>query len=961
MGAQRKELHARLRGLRERAEAARREANRPHSQQALERAVQLSGLPKAERFVGKRASDWAPKTFERFKMPQSDNDDVVLALVTVWSQWAGEKGDERWWRNQLTRAREEQPLTVGADLVPTTHGSQVTNLSPDVPSLLPDPPTVFTGREQEVHRLLVALAPKSASIRQVDSPTVSPSENPAGGGVVVSAVAGMAGVGKTALALTVAQRAWAQGWFTNALYVDLRGYDLAPVTADQALEVLLRQLGAEPERIPPTVDERAGMYRSLLQSFIVQGRAVLVVADNVSRADQVLPLIPASGPHRLLTTSRHTLPTLISVGVASVELGTLSPDGAVALVCEVLNRTDATDRRVVAEPQAVVELTRLCGYLPLALHITAALLAMDPYQQIADLTTQLAGASSRLDHLNDGERAVRTSLDLSHRHLSPEQADLLALLSLNPGPDFGLEAASVLAGTPADRTRSTLRELTRAHLLDHTDGRWSMHDLVRDYATEKTQAAPSSGECARSGTDEWEQNRNEQDARHSRQHPWLSAFRKSGGPADTRVPAAHPQVLAPPYYQALGRLLNHYRVTAHYAAGRPSLRSRRVFSRADGLSWLDSERANLVAAVKRARNAGFLETAINLALTLDDYLDQQRRFDDWVTVTVIARDAAHETGDKDAEARAWGNLGNAFRQSRRADDAVVACERARDLFQQLNERHYEAQASTALGHALQEAGRVDEAIATYENARVLYQQMGHKRGEADVGDGLGKAFTQTGRIEDAISTLEHARDVYQQLRDPQGLAIAWDSLGRALQKAGRSEEAITAHQTARDLNQQLNDRHGEASSWRLLGTALQHTGRFEEAITAHQTARDLFQHTNDLLIAAATEGSLANALQAAQRFNEAITALERARGLFRQLNERHGEAMSWEHQGLLLQKAGRIDEAITALERACDLYRQLPNRQAEETSLNRLADALQKAGRLDEAALARSPRHPHSP
>ncbi|WP_158689442.1 tetratricopeptide repeat protein [Streptomyces viridosporus] len=701
------------------------------------------------------------------------------------------------------------------------------------------------------------------------------------------------------------------------------------------------------------MEERAGLYRSLLQGFTSQGRAVLVVADNVSRADQVLPLVPVLGRHRLLTTSRHTLPTLISAGVTTLDLATLLPEGAVGLVREVLHRVDPAGRRVAAEPQAVAELVRLCGYLPLALHITAALLAMDPYQQIADLAAQLAGASSRLEHLDDGERAVRTSLDLSYRHLTPEQAELLALLALNPGPDFGLEAASVLAGAPADHVRPTLRELTRAHLLDHASSRWSMHDLVRDYAAEKTQAAPSSGERTSSGTGEWGQSRSEQDARRSHQRPWLSAFRKLGGPADTRATPADPQGLAPLYHQALGRLLNHYRVTAHYAAGRPSLLPRRIFSRSDGLAWLDSERANLVAAVKRARAAGFLKIAIDLPLILDDYLDQQRHFDDWITITAISRDAAHETGDKSAEACAWGNLGNAFRQSRRAEEAVAACERARELFQQLNERHYEAQACTNLGHALQEAGRVNEAITIYEDARALYQQLGFKRGEADVWDGLGKAFTRLGRIEDAIPALEHALDLYQQLHDLQGEAITWNSLGKALRIAERSEEAITAHQTARDLNQQFDNRHGEAASWQLLGQAFQDVGHFEEAIAAHQTARDLYQHTNDMIMAATSEGSLANALQATQRFNEAITALERARGLFRQRNERRGEAMSWEHQGIILQETGRIDEAITALERACALYRQLPDRQRERRSWNRLADALQEAGRLDEGVLAR--------
>jgi hypothetical protein len=246
----------------------------------------------------------------------------------------------------------------------------------------------------------------------------------------------------------------------------------------------------EPGHIPP--QERAGLYRSLLHDLARQGRALLVVADNAHHSDQVLPLLPASGRHRLLATSRHTLPALISAGARRVDLSTLAPEAAVALMREVLYRAEPGDLRVEAEPQAAAELARLCGYLPLALHIAAARLAMDPGQPVADLAAQLAKARSRLDCLDDGERAVRASFDLTYRRLSSEQAELLCLLSLNPGPDIGLEAAAVLADRPAEHVQAVLRELVCAHLVDHVRSRWSLHDLVRDYAAEKTRPAPRS-------------------------------------------------------------------------------------------------------------------------------------------------------------------------------------------------------------------------------------------------------------------------------------------------------------------------------------------------------------------------------------------------------------------------------------------------------------------------------------
>lgn len=115
MGTQVRELHARLRGLRERAEVARKVVNKPCSQVVLERDVRSCSLRGAEGFTGKRASDWAPKDVERFKVPGEDSDDAVVALVTVWSRWSGEGVDERVWRRQLRLARGERERERAAD------------------------------------------------------------------------------------------------------------------------------------------------------------------------------------------------------------------------------------------------------------------------------------------------------------------------------------------------------------------------------------------------------------------------------------------------------------------------------------------------------------------------------------------------------------------------------------------------------------------------------------------------------------------------------------------------------------------------------------------------------------------------------------------------------------------------------------------------------------------------------
>ncbi|MFC9382260.1 regulator, partial [Streptomyces sp. NPDC057020] len=288
-------------------------------------------------------------------------------------------------------------------------------------------------------------------------------------------------MGKTALALTAGHAAIEAGYFDGSVFIDLHGYDESPVQGGQALEAFLRALGVAYDAVPEAVEERAALYRTELAALASQGRRLLIVADNALSVDQVRLLLPGNGAHRLLVTSRHTLATL---NARLLDLGVLGPQAAVALLRHALLTANPTDRRVTKADTALEELASLCGHLPLALHISAALLILEPCQTITELNAELTTAQSRLSFLDDGERAVRASFGLSYRRLPPDYAALFRLLALNPGPDIGLGAAAVLADLPLPTVRIVLRSLVQAHLLVCLNQRWSMHDLVRDYASE---------------------------------------------------------------------------------------------------------------------------------------------------------------------------------------------------------------------------------------------------------------------------------------------------------------------------------------------------------------------------------------------------------------------------------------------------------------------------------------------
>ncbi|MFJ5775376.1 ATP-binding protein [Streptomyces sp. NPDC093094] len=328
---------------------------------------------------------------------------------------------------------------------------------------------VFVGRDHEVESVLGVLDPRHEASAMV----------------VVSAVAGLAGIGKTALARVSAAEAVARGWFPGgAVFVDLNGYALQPeqrVRPHQMYGPLLHALdeGAA-DRVAPR--HQAVQYHRLLDSLAAERRGVLLVLDNASTTAQIADLLPRSRRHRVIVTSRHTLTVR---GSRTLDLRTLAGRDSLTLVRRQLEQLSAWDARLHDDHEGLARLCDLCGHLPLALHIATALLAGAPGLAPAELAEELARAHSRLDLLDDGERAVRAAFELSYHRLADDQARLFRLLPLNPGPHFGIESAAELIGSQTHRTRLLLHELARAHMIEHVGaGAWRQHDLIRDYAIE---------------------------------------------------------------------------------------------------------------------------------------------------------------------------------------------------------------------------------------------------------------------------------------------------------------------------------------------------------------------------------------------------------------------------------------------------------------------------------------------
>ncbi|CAL9563264.1 Regulatory protein AfsR [Streptomyces sp. enrichment culture] len=605
----------------------------------------------------------------------------------------------------------------------------------------------------------------------------------------------MGGIGKTALAVEAAHRARAQGWFPGGfLFVDLRGYDENPVTADQGVLALLDAMGVRGADLPPTPARQYDMYRTLLAE---RRDRTLLILDNASDPSQYLPLLPGTDEHRVLITSRAR-PDVPSVRV--VDLETLDPEESAALVARALHEADERDDRATREPEALGDLAALCGHLPLALQIAAAMLRRRRQRAIASLVAEIRRAGDPTAVLDKGSSgtdlygrslALRPVLETSYHRLPPNQARLLRLLCLAPGAETGTEAVAALAGLDVDAALSLLEDLAATHLVtpvrDEESAarvlRWRLHDLVRAFGVGvlgQDEVLREEGEAAR-------------ERLLTFYHRWADA-------ADDRLRWL-PGMAEP----------------------------ERFVDRWQALAWLDGERAGLVAAALWAREERFAPTALRLSECLAMYLDWRRYFDDKIVVCRAAREAAHRLGDRRYEAVASDYLGIALRETGRSEEAIDAHTHARDLLQAAGNSPLEAIAWNNLGTALQSAGRTKEAIDAHTHASDLFRAAGDSAREAIAWNNLGTALRSAGRPEAAIEALVLARELHRTCGDHHSEAMALNNLGAALDDAGRTGEAIEVFNEALGIYRAFEDWYRSATALHNLALAFVEADRPDQA------------------------------------------------------------------------------------------------------------------------------------
>jgi DNA-binding SARP family transcriptional activator/tetratricopeptide (TPR) repeat protein len=634
---------------------------------------------------------------------------------------------------------------------------------PAAPRQLPPAVPHFAGRSGELVMLTA----------QLKRPGGAAGTHPV---VVISAISGTAGVGKTALAVRWAHQV-AGAFPDGQLHVNLRGYDPgAPVPAADALAGFLRALGVPGQDIPAGLDERAARYRGLLA-----GRRVLVVLDNARDVEQVRPLLPGAPGCLAVVTSRDALAGLIARdGAERLDLDLLPLTDAVGLLCSLIGC------RADADPQAATALAAQCARLPLALRIAAELAAARPAVPLAELARELAGQQQRLDLLDaagDGRTAVRAVFSWSYQNLSQPAARLFRLLGLHPGPDVTACAAASLARTTSVQARRLLDELARAHLLtEQAAGRFGCHDLLRAYATEL--AATGSGP-----------------ARRAAQGRLLDYYLHTAAAAD--------------------RLLYPLRRPITLAGARPGVAPEHLASQDQALAWLDAEHRGLLAAVPLAVGNGFDVHAWQLAFCLETFFYRRSHWQDWARTQRTALAAACRLGDLDAQALAHCGIANAQMQTGHPAQALSHLATALQLRQDTGDIHGQAHVHLYTGRALAYQGRYGDALARSRQSLRLAQTAGPQAQPlvADALNQVGWYLALLGRHRRALGYCQRAVALARQLRHNHGQPAVLGSLAYVYQHLGRYADAADCYRRAVKLLEELGDRWGKARTLGYAGDA----------------------------------------------------------------------------------------------------------------------------------------------
>ncbi|MEV5592259.1 helix-turn-helix domain-containing protein [Streptomyces sp. NPDC052496] len=680
-------------------------------------------------------------------------------------------------------------LGTGTELTALAQAAQ-----PDVhgllrPSQLPPVAGHFVGRVRD--------------LRDLDSSLEDPAT--AAGSCIV-AIDGPAGVGKSTLAVQWAHKV-AHKFAGGVFFADLQGHALdgRPVAPAQVLERFLLSVGVAADRIPPGLEERAAIVRTL-----AEGRPSLFVLDNAADADQVEPLLVGAPASVVIVTSRRRLTRLtLRTGAHRVCLGPMTPDESGDLLRAVLGP------RADADPDASRALAERCVHLPIALRIAAERLAAHPHRTVASTVAELD--ADRLDALADADDphlAVRPILAASYRDLAPDVARAFRLLGLYPGSTISTDAAAALLGRAAARARRQLDALVAVHLLEEVGAdRFRAHDLLREYAAELA-------------------------ADLSEESRTAAVKRLVGWYAHTVDRAAY--VIAP--QRPIDLLTDPPTGTQPLGFVAPE----------DASQWCDDEVDNLLPVIRLASRHS-MPAAWQIPTRLWNWLLIRKPWTLWIDSHEMGLQAAVAAGDRAAEAWTALNLADGHRQAGDTDRARHYAQDALRIREQLGDRHGQGWCQACLGFIATDETEPAQALRHFKAALGHFEASGDRHGQSVLLACLAETHAHLGDRDRAQEAFDASLTLARELGDHYGEGMLWARRAGAHRTRGELDDALTCLGHSIASRQAAADEWGIADAHEQRGDLLAELGRQDEAQEAWHRAIRIFTMLEDPRAAALRE------------------------------------------------------------------------------------------------------------
>jgi tetratricopeptide (TPR) repeat protein len=765
----------------------------------------------------------------------------------------------------------------------------------DIIQLLPRPVTMrhslppdeaaFTGRDEEVGRI-------SAEVSEAAS---------AGGRAAIQVIVGMAGVGKTALAVHLAHRLRAQ-FPDRQLFVNLHGHTpgQVPVPPEDALAGLLAAVGVDARLLPDDLWSRAGLWRDRIAE-----QRILLVLDDASSSSQVAPLLPGDQESLVLVTSRRSLADLPGA-IMPVHLEALPPDQASEMFLRLAPRAAA------GPAAAIAELVGVAGYLPLAISLLARMYARHPSWTLADLASETRGSLLTLAAENV---SVGAALELSYRHLTSGQQQFLRRLGLHPGTTVDAFAAAALAGVSLQEAARYLAALCGGGLLTEVnDRRYGMHDLIRRFAENLAAGDPAAD-------------------RDQALERLLDYYQHAASTADAQLSRRSRTITAPAAATTL-------------PAPVPDLTDREK-----ALAWARIERANLLASLDYAARTGQFARTVALTASLATVLRLDGPWTDAISRHSAAVQAARHLGDRLGEAEALRSLGAVRLLTGDYLDAAEALVTALGIFRDLGDRPGQARALSDLGGVRLLTGDYPEAAEALEAALATSRDLGDQPGQADALRSMGAVLRLRGDFPAAVASLTAALRIARDLGDRLSQGSALSDLGGVRLLTGDYPEAADHLVAALTIFHDRGDQLGQARALINLGAVQRLTEDYAAATATLQEALDICRYLGDRLGQASALVNLGAVQQLTGDYTAAATTLEETLRIYRDLGDLGGEADALNEAGTLFLARGDPALAEAYHRQALEIARKIGSPWSEAHALAGLGRCALAVGRIAAAAV----------